>query len=86
MKNSQLVTSAAFTLTGAAFLALSVVASAGNDVTPESHSHVVQLAPCATEDSMTDCYWDADARGNGSGASFVVLGGTVYYADTTPTN
>lgn len=33
--------------------------------------------PCATEDS-SNCYWDA-ARGNGTGHSFVDIGGTAYY-------
>lgn len=28
--------------------------------------------PCATEDS-NNCYWDAQARGNGVGTSFVVI-------------
>ncbi len=28
--------------------------------------------PCATEDS-NGCYWDAAARGNGEGISFIAL-------------
>lgn len=30
------------------------------------------LPPCPTEDS-TGCYWDAAARGNGEGVSFIAL-------------
>jgi hypothetical protein len=37
----------------------------------------VTLGACVTEDS-TDCYWDAQTRGNGMGTSFVNIGGTVY--------
>jgi len=29
------------------------------------------LAPCATEDQETACYWDAPTRGNGQGQSFI---------------
>lgn len=36
------------------------------------------LQACPTEDS-TDCYWDA-SRGNGTGRSFVDIGGAVFYA------
>lgn len=32
----------------------------------------VPLRPCVTEDSDGPCYWDATARGNGHGRSFVV--------------
>lgn len=28
--------------------------------------------PCAQEDSVGPCYWDATVRGNGKGKSFVV--------------
>lgn len=41
----------------------------------------VELPPCATEDSVTDCYWDADARVNGGGRSFEVRDGVIRYAD-----
>lgn len=34
----------------------------------------VRLRPCQYEDS-TWCYWDAGARGNGQGHSFISLGG-----------
>jgi hypothetical protein len=38
------------------------------------------LAPCATEDQTTACYWDAGTRSNGLGRSFVVtLTGDVIY-------
>lgn len=30
------------------------------------------LPPCPTEDS-TNCYWDAEHRGNGVGTSFIHL-------------
>lgn len=37
-----------------------------------------RLSPCRVEDGR-HCYWDADARGNGIGRSFVrVSGRTVY--------
>lgn len=38
------------------------------------------LAPCPTEDS-DNCFWDADAQGNGEGRSFVTIDGHVYYLD-----
>lgn len=34
--------------------------------------------PCATEDS-TNCYWNASVQGDGSGESFVTVGGVYYY-------
>jgi hypothetical protein len=36
------------------------------------------LPACPTEDS-DNCHWNAKARGNGTGESFVVLRGRVYY-------
>jgi len=33
---------------------------------------IATLPPCATEDS-TNCYWDADTRGNGQGLSFITF-------------
>ena len=33
---------------------------------------------CDTEDS-TNCYWDANVRGNGAGNSFIDVNGTAYY-------
>jgi hypothetical protein len=30
------------------------------------------LAPCATEDQTTPCYWDAGTRSNGKGSSFII--------------
>lgn len=35
------------------------------------------LPPCATEDS-SNCVWDAQSMGNGTGNSFVDLDGTTY--------
>lgn len=40
------------------------------------------LPACAQEDS-TNCIWDAEERGNGTGRSFVNLDGTVYYEGET---
>ena len=34
--------------------------------------------PCATEDS-TNCFWDAQHRGNGEGRSFLDIDGTAHY-------
>lgn len=36
------------------------------------------VPPCATEDS-TDCYWNAAARGNGDGSSFIDVAGHRIY-------
>lgn len=36
------------------------------------------LPPCTTEDSVTDCYWDAATRSNGRGVSFVILHGETF--------
>lgn len=33
---------------------------------------------CPSEDSR-NCYWDASARGNHLGVSFIDIGGRVYY-------
>jgi hypothetical protein len=41
------------------------------------------LPACVTEDS-SDCYWDADTRGNGEGRSFTDRGGVVTYWDGQP--
>jgi len=35
------------------------------------------LPACAEEDS-SNCYWDADARGNGKGQSFIDIEGVTY--------
>ena len=35
------------------------------------------IPPCATEDS-TNCYWDASTSGNGTGSSFIDIGGDAY--------
>ena len=36
------------------------------------------LPACASEDS-SNCYWNASARGNHQGVSFIDIGGRVYY-------
>lgn len=35
------------------------------------------LPPCATEDS-TNCAWNAQTMGNGTGTSFIDVNGTTY--------
>lgn len=40
-----------------------------------------EFPPCEDEDSIRNCYWDADTRGNGIGRSFYVLNGEVFYAN-----
>ena len=37
---------------------------------------VALSTPCPAEDS-TDCYWNAQTRGNGHGHSFIVFGDVV---------
>lgn len=39
------------------------------------------LPACGTEDS-TNCAWDSDKAGNGTGSSFVDLGGVTYFTET----
>lgn len=54
------------------FVAATIVALViGNSGEP------VTLRPCLTEDS-SNCYWDADHRGNGLGTSFVDIDGKLY--------
>ena len=36
------------------------------------------FTPCATEDS-SNCYWNAAERGNGTGASFLDIGGAIIW-------
>lgn len=36
------------------------------------------FTPCATEDS-SNCYWDAAERGNGTGTSFLDIGGAIVW-------
>jgi hypothetical protein len=50
-------------------------------IEPAQDYPVYQLPACSTEDSTENCYWDAANMGNGQGQSFVVLNGTVYYAN-----
>jgi hypothetical protein len=40
------------------------------------------MAPCATEDQTTACYWDAGTRSNGAGQSFIVTitGDVIYFS------
>jgi hypothetical protein len=38
----------------------------------------VSVPPCPAEDS-SNCYWDAQARSNGAGRSFLDIGGTALY-------
>lgn len=38
----------------------------------------VSFPACATEDS-TNCFWNADTMGNGTGNSFIDINGTAYY-------
>jgi len=38
------------------------------------------LPACEYEDSQ-NCYWDAAARGNGQGRSFIDVGGVVLYVE-----
>lgn len=40
------------------------------------------LPACPTEDSNGLCGWNAAQQGNGKGRSFIVIGETVYYAET----
>lgn len=40
------------------------------------------LTACVTEDDPTDCYWDANRRGNQTGSSFVHWQGKYYLLDT----
>lgn len=48
-------------------------------LTPPAGSDIVTLSPCLTEDQVTDCYWDASERGNGTGTDFIILDGWVWY-------
>lgn len=43
----------------------------------------IMLPPCADEDAggVSDCYWDAQLRGNGQGTSFAVIRGVTYYPE-----
>lgn len=38
-----------------------------------------QLAPPCVEEDSTNCYWDAQARGDSNGESFVSIDGRYYY-------
>lgn len=42
------------------------------------------LKPCRVEDGR-QCYWDADARGNGVGRSFVRVSGQLIYSTAVGT-
>lgn len=49
-----------------------------DEFTAEAAPEAAYLPPCAEEDS-DDCIWDASARGNGEGMSFIAYHGQVYY-------
>ncbi len=57
-------------------------AGVGQVPVPSTPAYAVaqQIPPCAQEDSVGPCYWDASLRGNGRGQSFTVDGSqTVHY-------
>ena len=49
-----------------------VVHDAARSVTLIDQAKRMGYQPCAHEDSVGPCYWDATWRGNGLGVSFVV--------------
>lgn len=40
---------------------------------------LVAILPSCAEESDTNCYWDAEERGNGIGTSFISIADTVLY-------
>jgi hypothetical protein len=52
--------------------ALTFAALALTGCTTDDDTWTRGYPPCATEDSVGPCYWDAQERGNGVGHSFVV--------------
>lgn len=44
------------------------------------YSFHVATTSCVTEDSA-NCRWDAEIQGNGSGRSFIDVGGDAYYLE-----
>lgn len=45
---------------------------------PEYSYGGLSIPECATEDS-TNCFWNANVQGNGTGNSFIDVNGTAYY-------
>lgn len=43
----------------------------------------IGYVPCANEDSVGPCYWDAAKRGNGQGTSFIVTDDNEVFYDYT---
>jgi hypothetical protein len=72
-------------ITGVALFALTCTLTVWmfNLATEPRGMDTLGLEPCATEDQLTDCYWDAHERGNGQGMSFIIVNGTLTYEDGT---
>lgn len=63
----------------AAFMAVVLIPHAlAYAVIPDTAHGGLTFTQCATEDS-TNCYWDANVQGNGTGNSFIDVNGTAYY-------
>lgn len=66
---------------------LLIICGCNSDVQPiptptPTDQIVIDLTPCATEDSVGPCYWDGETMGNGRGSSFSVdADNNVYYLD-----
>ena len=60
-----------------------IVVDAAEPYTLVDKAQDVGYAPCANEDSMGPCYWDATKRGNGKGMSFVVTDDNEVFYDYT---
>lgn len=43
-------------------------------ISPRGWVRAIRLPQCRAEDDFRPCYWDASARGNGEGRSYVVVG------------
>ena len=58
-----------------------IMIGAGASTTPPIITHAINMGypACRTEDDQTPCYWDAKARGNGKGRSFVWTGDEILY-------
>lgn len=80
LENLAVVAVLAASITAVVWMAADEMADRGAAESPE-----IVLTPCVTEDQQTDCYWDADVRGNGAGTSFVVIDGELYQSTNTPT-
>lgn len=67
-------------LYAAAFMAVVLIPHAlAYAVIPETAHGGLSIPECATEDS-TNCFWNANVQGNGTGNSFLDVNGTAYYA------